>query len=71
MGASRMIFKKILMVAERPRIAIKKMLTNRQSVFGSLSKQAWGNWIGVGEAPETIILDSVLSDQIKMSTARE
>ena len=50
-----------------------KRLSSRHSVFGFLSKIARGKWTGVGAGkgvPETIILDLVLSDQIKMSTAR-
>ena len=73
MVASPIIFKQFLMVKEIPRIAIKKLLTNRHSVSGFLSKKARGKWVGVGAGkgvPETIILDLVLSDQIKMSTAR-
>lgn len=73
MMASPIIFKQFLMVKEMPRMAIKKLLTDRHSAFGFLSKKARGKWTGVGagkEAPETIILDLVLSDQIKMSTAR-
>lgn len=73
MVASPIIFKQFLMVKEMPRMAIKKLLINRHSVFGFLSKKAQEKWTGVGAgkgAPETTILDLVLSDQIKMSTAR-